>query len=150
MNGKEFLETMSRVCGDPEFENTMKKHDRKKTVIKTAVSKGPAGTVKQCAINEVDFSVPAGFYSEPQSVELTAREGYEIFYTLDGTDPKESETRKLYNAPISLADSTSLGTRRSRRTATSSSGALPAPRPARNTRPPTKWRRFRATTPSGR
>ncbi|MBO7504121.1 MAG: hypothetical protein J6U38_07110 [Clostridia bacterium] len=37
MNGKEFLETMSRVCGDPEFENTMKKHDRKKTVIKTAV-----------------------------------------------------------------------------------------------------------------
>ena len=37
MNGEEFLETMSRVCGDPEFENTMKKHDRKKTVIKTAV-----------------------------------------------------------------------------------------------------------------
>jgi hypothetical protein len=110
-----------------QLVNLTKANSAKLRQIVPRSSKGPAGTVKQCAINEVDFSVPAGFYSEPQSVELTAREGYEIFYTLDGTDPKESETRKLYNAPIALADSTSLRRRETVKTVALTMGGNYAP-----------------------
>ncbi len=88
--------------------NLTKANSAKLRQIVPQSSQGPAGSVKQCVINEVDFSVPAGFYSDTVSVTLTAREGYEIYYTLDGTDPSVSDTRKLYKAPVELKDSTAL------------------------------------------
>jgi hypothetical protein len=47
------------------------------------------------------FSVTAGTYSLPQTIELSSTiEGARIYYTLDGSTPTESSTR--YTAPISV------------------------------------------------
>lgn len=50
---------------------------------------------------EVGFSLPATFYSENISVELTADSGAEIYFTTDGSDPVVSE-KSRYTAPIDI------------------------------------------------
>ncbi|MBN1950212.1 MAG: lamin tail domain-containing protein [Bacteroidales bacterium] len=53
-----------------------------------------------------DFSIPGGFFSNPQTLELSSGlPGAEIRYTLDGSIPTEDDY--LYTAPITL-DSTSV------------------------------------------
>jgi len=48
-----------------------------------------------------EFSVPAGFYTEPFSLALsTNEEGAEIYYTLDGTTPTGESL--LYSTPITI------------------------------------------------
>jgi hypothetical protein len=51
-----------------------------------------------------------GTYNEPQVITLSADAGSSIYYTLDGTDPRTSATRLLYNSsvPISIDVSTTL------------------------------------------
>lgn len=49
-----------------------------------------------------EFSVEGGTYDEFMTVELTAEEGYEIFYTLDGSDPVQSGER--YTTPIEFRE----------------------------------------------
>ncbi|MBR5060157.1 MAG: CotH kinase family protein [Clostridia bacterium] len=71
-------------------------------------SKG-ANVIFKTLLNEVSFSLPAGFYTGTQSLTLSAAAGYKIYYTTDGTDPGTSRTRKLYSAPISLTDTTRKG-----------------------------------------
>lgn len=50
-----------------------------------------------------DFSVPAGFYNEAFSLELTAGEGLSIYYTLDGSEPvADGAQTMLYTEPIAI------------------------------------------------
>lgn len=53
------------------------------------------------AVSEVGFSMPAAFYSENISVQLSANKGAEIYFTTDGSDPVISEKNR-YIAPIDI------------------------------------------------
>ena len=48
------------------------------------------------------FSTPGGFYADPVTVELTAGEGCQIFYTLDGSTP--TDTSLPYLGPIAIEE----------------------------------------------
>ncbi len=71
-------------------------------------SEGVAGSVKRSVLNEVDFDYAPGFYDEGFYLSLSAAEGSSVYYTLDGSDPRTSSERKLYNSPIYLKDTTSV------------------------------------------
>lgn len=68
-------------------------------------SKG-TNTVVGSKVNEVLFSADAGIYSQGFWLELSAREGYTIYYTTDGTDPRTNGTK--YSSSIPLADSSEM------------------------------------------
>ncbi len=57
-------------------------------------------------VNEVLFSADAGIYSQGFWLELSAKEGYKIYYTTDGSDPKVHGVE--YTASIPLADSSDM------------------------------------------
>lgn len=57
-------------------------------------------------VSEPVFSVEGGFYDNSFDLELTA-ENCEIIYTLDGSDPRTSNTAKSYNESISVYNNTS-------------------------------------------
>ncbi|MBO7395284.1 MAG: CotH kinase family protein [Ruminococcus sp.] len=48
------------------------------------------------------FSVKSGFYDAPFDLEISAAEGTEIYYTLDGSIPTSDSTR--YDSPIAVSD----------------------------------------------
>lgn len=52
----------------------------------------------------IGFSQKSGFYDSGFNLELTANEGEKIYYTTDGTDPRTSDTREEYTAPIEIKD----------------------------------------------
>ena len=52
------------------------------------------------------FSVEGGFYEEEFMLKLTARGGQDVFYTLDGSDPRTSDTAILYDEEIRIYDNT--------------------------------------------
>ncbi len=60
-------------------------------------------TVIGSRVSEVLFSADAGIYREGFWLELSAKEGYTIYYTTDGTDPRAHG--KEYTSSIPLADS---------------------------------------------
>lgn len=49
------------------------------------------------------FTPSAGNYDTNQTVTITTADGGTIYYTTDGTDPTDSETRIAYTGPISVA-----------------------------------------------
>lgn len=49
------------------------------------------------------FSLPSGNYDTNIDVSLTSLPGATIYYTTDGSDPTDIETRIAYNRPISVA-----------------------------------------------
>lgn len=53
-----------------------------------------------------DFSVEGGFYDEAFTLTLSAGDAEEIYYTLDGSDPRTSESVKLYQDGIAIYDNT--------------------------------------------
>lgn len=50
------------------------------------------------------FSLESGFYSDNEIHELTFTSPDAVFYTLDGSDPTESETAMLYSGAVPMYD----------------------------------------------
>lgn len=61
-----------------------------------------AGSTEAPAVPAPEFSIGNGTYYNPFNVELTAEEGADIYYTLDGTDPTTESA--LYNEPIAISE----------------------------------------------
>lgn len=73
---------------------------------------GTRATVIGSKISDVKFSEPAGFYTASFKLALSAPEGYSaVYYTVDGSDPTTSGTRKKYTQTITVPDTstTSFG-----------------------------------------
>ncbi len=71
-------------------------------------SKGEKNEVVSTRLQEVDFSHAAGVYEKTFYLELSAPEGYTVYYTTDGSDPVTSSTRKRYSGKIYMADTSSV------------------------------------------
>ena len=66
---------------------------------------GKAGILPQCS---TPVATPkAGTYTTTQNVTLTAGESEDIYYTLDGTTPSETNGT-LYATPIEITDQTMI------------------------------------------
>lgn len=61
-----------------------------------------AGSTEAPAVSTPEFSVENGTYYNPFTVELTAEEGADIYYTLDGTEPTAEST--LYSEAIAISE----------------------------------------------
>ncbi len=57
-------------------------------------------------IENPSFSHDAGFYDESFRLELSSPNGYSILYTLDGSDPRTSDTTIEYKNTIEIYDNT--------------------------------------------
>ena len=66
-------------------------------------------TVINSKVNEVLFSVDAGIYADGFDLELSAREGYKIYYTTDGSDPKVKGKEYIHALQLSDTSSVSWG-----------------------------------------
>lgn len=62
------------------------------------------GTEIKLNDSEVSFSSESGLYSDAFKLELTCSSAENIYYTTDGSDPRTSDTRVLYDAPIEITD----------------------------------------------
>ena len=69
-------------------------------------SSSGANVVIGSRVNEVLFSADAGIYETGFGLELSAKEGYTIYYTTDGSDPKVYG--KKYTGSIALADTSEM------------------------------------------
>lgn len=76
----------------------------------TRTSDGRVNAVVGGMLNEVSFSHTAGVYQKAISLSLTAKEGFEIYYTTDGSDPSDltNPARKEYRGEIHLDSTASL------------------------------------------
>lgn len=63
-----------------------------------------ADIVYLAAGENVEFSEQGGIYFDEFSLSLSAPDGYEILYTLDGSNPLYSTTAMTYEAPIEIKD----------------------------------------------
>ena len=52
------------------------------------------------------FSLESGFYTEAQSITLSAADGCTIYYTTDGKNPNNTST--TYTAPIGISETTTI------------------------------------------
>ena len=80
-----------------------------KSIVFTGVTLSVActlGKVKVQAAEEVQFSASSGAYEAAFSLTLTAGAEDTIYYTLDGSNPADSENnkRKRYTSPIQITD----------------------------------------------
>ena len=71
-------------------------------------SDGRKNVVIASRLDEVYFSAPAGIYDSSFKLQLSAKVGYNIYYTTDGSDPTTSTTRKRYSAGITLNDTSAM------------------------------------------
>ncbi len=87
--------------------NLTKATSEKLAQIAPVTREGKRAAVIGSKLEEVRFSQPAGFYSEPFELVLTPPAGYgTVYYTTDGSDPTTSGTRKPYTEVIKLTDTT--------------------------------------------
>lgn len=75
--------------------------------IRPKTSRGDVNTEVTPVRAEVVFSVSGGIYAEAQHVTLTAPEGYRVYYTVNGEDPREGKAL-TYTSPLTLTDTSSL------------------------------------------
>lgn len=64
-------------------------------------------TENEILIEPPIFSKESGFYEEEFLLILSSSEGIEIYYTIDGSDPLNSSTVKIYKEPIKIYDRSS-------------------------------------------
>ena len=64
-----------------------------------------------CSFREVTFSHTAGIYRDTVELILTPPNGYTVYYTLDGSDPRTSATARAFDGSITLTDSSALAWR---------------------------------------
>ncbi len=64
-----------------------------------------------CSFREVTFSHTAGIYRDTVNLILTPPDGYTVYYTLDGSDPRTSTTAQVFDGSIALTDSSALAWR---------------------------------------
>ena len=64
-------------------------------------------TENEILIEPPTFSKESGFYEEEFLLILSSSEGTEIYYTIDGSDPLNSSTSKIYKEPIKIYDRSS-------------------------------------------
>ena len=64
-------------------------------------------TENEILIEPPIFSKESGFYEEEFLLILSSSEGTEIYYTIDGSDPLNSSTAKIYKEPIKIYDRSS-------------------------------------------
>ena len=89
------------------LQNLTKATTERLTQVAPVTSDGKRAAVIGSKLDEVLFSHNAGFYTEPIALELTAPDGYDtVYYTIDGSDPLTSNTRRRYTAPVKLNDTT--------------------------------------------
>ena len=64
-------------------------------------------TENEILIEPPTFSKESGFYEEEFLLILSSSEGTKIYYTIDGSDPLNSSTSKIYKEPIKIYDRSS-------------------------------------------
>ena len=76
----------------------------------TRTSDGRVNAVVGGMLNEVSFSHTAGIYDKPFLLSLSAKEGWLIYYTVDGSDPSDlsNPARLEYRGALSLSGTASL------------------------------------------
>ncbi len=79
--------------------------------LRTRTSAGVVNEVVGSKLNEVTFSYDAGIYDKTLLLTLSAKPGYTVYYTTDGTDPSLSTNRgrKKYTTGIMLGDTSAMG-----------------------------------------
>lgn len=79
--------------------------------LRTRTSDGTVNEVVASKLNEVTFSQDAGIYEKAFILNLSAKDGYTIYYTTDGSDPSVSSNRnrKKYTSGIMLTDTSAMG-----------------------------------------
>lgn len=73
-----------------------RKPDGTDTFAEMTQTPGQMNVMAVVYIPEPEFSAESGFYSEGFDLTLSGDESYDIYYTLDGSDPTTSETAILY------------------------------------------------------
>ncbi len=75
--------------------------------IRPRTTKGDVNTTVKALVPEVVFSHPSGVYKEGFDLTLTAPEGYRIYITINGTDPRNTMPLS-YLTPLHLTDTASM------------------------------------------
>ena len=64
------------------------------------------GKENEILIDPPIFSNKSGFYKDEFLLNITAKDNADIYYTIDGSDPLNSNTTKMYKKPILIYDRT--------------------------------------------
>lgn len=70
------------------------------------IMKATPGKANTIVVSVPTFSASSGFYGTNFSLALSSEIGTEIYYTLDGSDPTNSDTAQLYSDSIMVQDRT--------------------------------------------
>ena len=79
--------------------------------LRTRTANGTVNEVAASKLNEVLFSYDAGIYDKAFILNLSAKDGYTIYYTTDGSNPAlaTNTSRKKYTTGIMLSDTSAMG-----------------------------------------